>query len=82
MDKSAFLVSIRELENISFQAGQVQERILAISAIITDEDLVESSIAKLVESSTAKLVEKLRVLEEQRAVLNGKIIQLTTIDNE
>jgi hypothetical protein len=74
MNKRPFLVSIKELENISFQAGQVQERILAISAIITDEELIESS--------TAKLVEKLRVLEEQRSVLNGKIIQLATIDNE
>ena len=73
-DKIDFFVSIKELENISFQAGQLQERILIISATITDEELIESI--------NAKLTAKLKTLEEQRSVLNGKIIQLATIDNE
>lgn len=69
MDNKLFIVSIKELENISFQAGQLQERILIISATITDEELIESS--------TAKLTAKLKTLEEQRSALNGKIVELT-----
>ncbi len=89
MNDTAFLVSIKELENVSYRAGQITERISAnvrrignLDSILAKEFATEEELDRFV-ADRIDLAEVSKVLQadldkcsDERAQVNMKIAEL------